>query len=214
MIIVLEGLDCSGKSTQAKLISNQLTQLGINNKWLHFPSLDKDSAFAEATGNLLQGKFGKLSTLNPYLCALVFAANQFSEKDKLIDDKVIILDRYFYSNMAYQAANLPTPAEKEAFTLWLAKAMLSDFTMPKGDLIFYLNVPEQAHQKLLQQKIANKKNDIYEEEWQYQQQVKAEYSRLAKLYNFICVDCGEGENMAAPHLINQRLMPHILKKLE
>jgi dTMP kinase len=218
MIIVLEGLDGSGKSTQGELIVNNLCKLGINSSYKHFPMLKKDNAFGILLSKLLSGDFGKLGALNPYLNAMLFAADQFSGKNEISkNDEVVILDRYFYSNMAYQSANLTSEDEKLELIKWIEQAS-KDFLMPNVDLVFYFDVPESFRKLGLKNKVANDRHDIYEERFDFQQKVTIEYKKLASKYNFVTINCNNSNNsdnhMLGIEEVNKLIMQHIINYME
>ena len=106
-LFVIEGVDGSGKSTQIKLLSEHLISKGHNCEFLHFPRTDAPY-FGELIARFLRGEFGSLNEVDPYLVAMLYAGDRKDASDKikgwLEKRKIVLLDRYTYSNIAYQCA--------------------------------------------------------------------------------------------------------------
>ena len=102
--IVIEGLDGSGKSTQLKLLKKYLDTKNISYKYLHFPRTE-EGIFGDLVARFLRGDLGKIGEVNPYLVGLIYAGDRESAKTEINswidDDKLVIIDRYVYSNMAF-----------------------------------------------------------------------------------------------------------------
>ncbi|NMB50929.1 MAG: thymidylate kinase, partial [Bacteroidales bacterium] len=101
-LIVIEGIDGSGKSTQIKLLKDYLTQRGYRCEFLHFPQTDAPF-FGELISRFLRGEFGTLDKVDPWLVAMLYAGDR-KDASNLIrgwleNGNLVLLDRYTYSNI-------------------------------------------------------------------------------------------------------------------
>lgn len=141
-LIVLEGIDGSGKSSQYRRVCEKLTADGISYYHIVFPRYDKDSS--SLIRMYLSGEFGrKPEDVNAYTAATFFAVDRFaSYKDdwgKLFEDGGIILsDRYTTSNAVHQGSKLPE-SELPYFFEWLSDLEYNKMNLPVPDLVLYLD---------------------------------------------------------------------------
>jgi len=110
MLIVLEGLDGAGKSTQVELVRRMFAQEGVESHFLHFPRFDAP-VYGELIARFLRGELGAVDKVDPYLVALLFAGDRADAAAQLrcwLDaGHAVVLDRYVYSNVGFQCAKLP-----------------------------------------------------------------------------------------------------------
>ena len=108
MLVVLEGLDGAGKSTQVRKLKEYLTQRCGELEYIHFPRYDAP-VYGDLIARFLRGDFGDNDTVHPQLVALLFAEDRHGAapliREALEAGKTVLLDRYVYSNIAYQCAN-------------------------------------------------------------------------------------------------------------
>ncbi len=215
MLIVIEGLDGAGKSLQTKLL---LQALGTYNcHTAHFPT-DHRSLFGAPIAQFLRGELGSLETNHPMMVALLFACDQFAHKSLLTRSGVVILDRYYYSNMAYQVAKLTCLAEKAQMRDWLEQ-VTTFFMLPKPDIAFYLDMPFSFIQKNLQAPrhgehrnyLQGTETDIHEADLTLQQSVAAEYrlltTRFSEFKAIACVD--ETGQVYSPKVVHKSILAHL-----
>lgn len=136
-VIVIEGLDGAGKSTQVNLLKEYLTEQNHSFKYLHFPRVE-DGIFGDLVARFLRGEFGDNKTVNPYLVALIYAEDRQDARDMLHnwinDGNIVILDRYVYSNIAYQCAKLDSESEKEKLRKWILDLEFGYYKLPRPSL--------------------------------------------------------------------------------
>lgn len=198
--IVIEGLDGSGKSTQLKLLKEYLEKEHIAFKYLHFPRTE-DGVFGDLVARFLRGELGNIEQVNAYLVGLIYAGDRNDAKDMinkwLADDNLVIIDRYVYSNMAFQGAKLKSKKEKLALIDWLKKLEYEYYKIPQPELSIFLDVPFSfTTQNLKNQREGENraylkgKEDIHEADLNFQEQVRQEYLGLIKNdEQFICINC-------------------------
>ena len=118
LLIAIEGIDGSGKQTQAKLLELTLKAEGIPVYSTGFPQYD--SWFGSMVGKFLNGDFGPLESVDPHFTALLYAGDRFEAKSRLEaalnDGKVVLVDRYIGSNLAHQVARA-RPEKRAEFSL-------------------------------------------------------------------------------------------------
>ena len=220
MFIVLEGLDGAGKSTQMRLLQSFLTKNNIESEWLHFPRFDAP-VFGELIAKFLRGDFGNVQTVNPYIVGLLFAGDRNDAasiiRNWLKEGKCVLLDRYVYSNIAYQCAKLP-PAERQELRQWILQMEYDYFGIPQPDLTLFLDVPlshvEQkltAHRQGEDRSYLQGKEDIHEASLSLQEQVRAVYlEQPAQDSKFRVINCGDGVKMLPAEIIFKKIQSHII----
>ncbi|MFO7827970.1 MAG: dTMP kinase [Bacteroidales bacterium] len=188
--IVIEGLDGSGKSTQLKMLKNYLEQNNIIYEYLHFPRTDS-RIYGDLISRFLRGELGDINSVNPYLIALIYAGDRNDAKDMitnwLSENKLVIVDRYVYSNIAFQCAKLKSDKEKVKLSQWIKDLEYNYFNLPRPDLNIFLNVPfEFTKHNLSKQRTGddrdylNGKEDIHEKNIDFQNEVRNVYLEEAK----------------------------------
>ena len=162
MLIAIEGIDGSGKRTQAERLAESLGIAGVSTYRMSFPQYGKTKA-AEAVSKYLNGQFGPLKSIPQRLAALLFAEDRFQSRD-ILDSKcrihdIVLVDRYVSSNLAYQGARCPMPA-RNTFIDWLANVEYNMFGMKRADLTVFLDVPAPTSAKLVAKKVAREYTDL------------------------------------------------------
>lgn len=198
--IVIEGLDGSGKSTQLKMLRNYLEQKKIDYEYLHFPRMDSE-IFGDLIARFLRGELGDIHSVNPYLIALIYAGDRNDAKEIinrwLSQDKLVIVDRYVYSNIAFQCAKLDNPEEIERLSDWIKDLEYNYFKIPKPALNIFLNVPfEFTRRNLTKERFGNDrdylkgKDDIHEKDIDFQDKVRNIYlNEVKKDENLKIINC-------------------------
>lgn len=169
MLIVLEGVDSSGKATQTELLAQYLAKKQ-DIMQLTFP--DYESSSSALVKMYLSGAFGTdANAVSPYAASVFYAADRFaSYKSKwgafLKSGGTVICDRYTTSNMVHQAAKLDDINEKNAFLEWLFDFEYNKMGLPIPSLVFFLDMPPLYARKLMANR-ANKftgeqEKDIHE----------------------------------------------------
>ena len=199
-LFVIEGVDGAGKSTQIKMLHDFLTQKGYNCEYMHFPRTDAPY-FGELIARFLRGEFGSLNNVDPYLVAMLYAGDRKDASEIisnwLKEGKIVLLDRYTYSNIAYQCAKLHDVQSQDELMRWILSLEFSHFGIPKPDLNIFLDVPFAFTEKKLSaartgddRNYLNGTRDIHEESLTFQKNVRDIYLRVAQIDERLAlVDC-------------------------
>lgn len=202
MLVVLEGLDGAGKSTQVKKLRAYLESLFGEIEYIHFPRYDAP-VYGELISRFLRGDFGSNETVHPQLVALLFAEDRHgaapSMKNTLAEGRTVLLDRYVYSNIAYQCAKLTDEDEAEGLRNWIFDTEYGNFGLPVPDLNIFLDVPIGfVESKLKSQRGGEDRDylegaqDIHEADIEFQKRVRSIYRRQCELDSkFIRIDCSD-----------------------
>ena len=147
-LIVLDGIDGSGKATQTKLLVEKLKAEGFSVETMDFPQYE-NNFFGQMVRRYLNGEFGPATAVSPYLASVLYAGDRFESseiiKQWLAEGKIVVLDRYYTSNLIHQSAKL-APSELEAFIAWDEKMEFEIFKIPRPNLVIYLHLKaEIAH---------------------------------------------------------------------
>ena len=202
MLVVLEGLDGAGKSTQVKKLRTYLeTTLG-SLEYIHFPRYDAP-VYGDLISRFLRGDFGSNEAVHPQLVALLFAEDRHGAAPgmhkTLLEGGHVLLDRYVYSNIAYQCAKLSDEAEAERLRDWIFNTEYGNFNLPVPDLNIFLDVPIGfVESKLKSQRGGEDRDyleggqDIHEADIEFQKRVRDIYRRQCALDpKFIRIDCSD-----------------------
>ena len=217
MLVVIEGLDGAGKSTQVKLLKTYLESISKHLDYIHFPRYDAP-LYGDLISRFLKGDFGDNETVHPQLVALLFAEDRHGAapfiKSRLEDGGTVLLDRYVYSNIAYQCSKLSSPEEKEELRKWIFETEYKSFNLPIPDLNLFLDVPISFVEKSLNKEregsdreYLDGSQDIHEADINFQKSVKAMYLKQCELdHNFIRIDCSDDNgNMLAAEIIFEKV---------
>ena len=220
MFIVVEGLDGAGKSTQVSRLKEWLRQRG-ELEYIHFPRYDAP-VYGDLIGRFLQGRFGAIDKVHPQLVALLFAEDRHGAapqlREALAAGKTVLLDRYVYSNIAYQCAKLADPAEREELRRWILETEFGPFGLPRPDVNLYLDVPISfVESSLKSQREGGDRaylegaRDIHEADINFQKTVREMYlAQVREDPHFLRVDCSAADgSMLPPDEIFARVIQHV-----
>ena len=209
MLIVLEGLDGAGKSTQVKRLKAYLERRCEALRYIHFPRYEAP-VYGDLIGRFLRGDFGSVESVHPQLVALLFAGDRHDAAPQirrtLREGGTVLLDRYVYSNIAYQCAKLASDQEAEDLREWINNTEYGQFDLPRPDLNIFLDVPIGFVEKSLAAQRGGSdrgylhgRQDIHEADIAFQRRVRDMYRRQAALDpRFIVVDCSDAEGGMLP----------------
>lgn len=218
-LIVLEGVDASGKGTQTKILIDRLKKKGFDVRTKSFPQY-YDSFFGKIIGKYLNGDFGDPTEISPEVSALLYAGDRLEARDELIKwkaaGKIIVLDRYVPSSFGFNRAKIEKDEVKKEFGEWVDKLEYETNKMPKPDLVLFLDVPVNLSQQWIKSKesrkyINGKEKDGYESNNEFLKRVYNEYSHLCETRkNWIRIECTKDDK----GLIVEEISKKILKEVE
>lgn len=207
--IVLEGLDGAGKSTQIKMLQALLAERGMAYKYLHFPRFDVP-VYGELIARFLRGELGAVDRVDPYLVALIYAGDRAAAapmiRKWLDESKFVIVDRYVYSNVAYQCGKVADPAQCAALRDWIVDLEYRHNAIPRPDVSLFLDVPFGFTRRKLEEAregddrgYLKGKKDIHEASLDLQQCVRSVYlAQAAQDPDFKVVECASAAGEMLP----------------
>ena len=222
MLIVLEGLDGAGKSTQVKLLKEYIQNKGEKLEYLHFPRFDAP-VYGDLIAKFLRGDFGAIDQVHPQLVALLFAEDRRDAakqiREWLDDGRCVLLDRYVYSNIAYQCSKIKDKERARELRDWIFELEYNIYKIPRPDVNLFLDVPISFVDKKLKENREGEdreylqgKEDIHEANIQFQIDVRELYLEQSVLDNdFVRVECSGTEGQMLPP---QEIFANIEKALE
>lgn len=226
MFIVLEGLDGAGKSTQIKQLRALLQSRGIESEYVHFPRFEAP-VYGELIARFLRGELGSVESVDPYIVALLFAGDRADMAPQIrqweAEGKVVIVDRYVYSNIGYQCAKIADAEGQQRLKQWILETEYGYYNIPRPDLSIFLDVPFSFTAKSLTEQrtgddraYLNGQSDIHESSLDLQQQVRRVYLEAAKTDACLkVVDCSNSEGgMDSPEGIFARIEALVLPLLK
>ena len=199
-LIVIEGLDGSGKNTQTKLLLGYLNHIGTKNKYVTFPNYDSPSS--SLIKMYLNSEFGSQpNAVNAYAASSFYAVDRFASFKKswekeYREDYIIVCDRYATSNAIYQMCKLPENRWSE-YLNWLSDYEYVKLGLPKPDKVIYLSVPIEVSQSLLTKRYMGNETqkDIHESNLNFLSDCTKAAEYVAKVQNWEKIECTENGAM-------------------
>lgn len=207
-LVVFEGADGSGKTTQSKLLRAELKKRKILHGYVSFPRYES-SLWAKQIRRFLLGEMGQ--RVDPYFSSTLYAGDRLSVRDEICNwldaGKLVVCNRYVGSNIGHMGAKFEKLDEKKKYIDWLERLEYDENKIPKEDLVIYLRVPIKVAQKLMHKR----ELDIHESNIAYQQRVIETYDSYSKSKkNWVVIDCTQNNHIIEPYQIHQKVL-EILK---
>ena len=198
-LIVIEGLDGSGKSTQINLLAEEVKRRGLPYKQIKLPNYDGDSS--ALVKMYLAGTFGKNpEDVNAYAASAFYAVDRFASfktiwKEDYENGSVILADRYTTSNAYHQMIKQPRE-NWDAYIEWLEDFEYNKIGIPKPDLVIYLDMPVEISQKLMTSRYEGNesKKDVHEANVSYLNACREAAAYASEKIGWVRIACSEGEN--------------------
>lgn len=210
-IIVLDGLDGSGKSTQFELLQKFLTKNKIKYKAISFPDYDKPSS--TLVKMYLHGEFGNSAdSVNAYAASSFYAVDRYASfklywEEAYNNGYFILASRYVSSNAIHQMEKLDK-SKWDVYLNWLCDYEYEKLGLPKPDKVIFLDMPVNVSQKLLSKRYNGDegKKDIHESNTDYLDNCRQSALYAAKKMNWDIVRCNDGDNPLSIEKINNELI--------
>ena len=218
-LIVIEGTDGSGKSTQFKRMSEHLQEDGVSFRHIVFPRYSEDSS--ALIRMYLGGQFGSKPTdVNAYAASSFYAVDRFASSKMdwgkwYEDGGVVLSDRYTTSNAVHQASK-EDPENREKFLHWLYDFEYEKLMLPRPDLTIYLDVPTDFTEKMLRhrEQDTNTSADIHEKDMQYLATCREMGRSAAKYYGWRIIQCVKDGQMRSIEDIHEEIYALVKDCLE
>jgi len=218
-LIVIEGTDGSGKSTQFQALTQRLSQEGKEFKTLVFPQYSEPSS--ALIRMYLGGEFGeKPSDVNAYAASAFYAVDRYASYKKgwgqwYDGGGLIVSDRYTTSNAVHQASKEPIHARGE-YLRWLYEFEYDRLGLPRPDLTIYLDVPTEYTEKLLRSREAatNTQADIHEKDMAYLATCRETGRAAAAFYGWTVIKCVRDGVMRSIEDIHNEIYGYVQQCLE
>lgn len=218
-LIVIEGTDGSGKSTQFRMLSEHLKNDNVAFRHLVFPRYDQESS--ALIRMYLGGQFGtKPSDVNAYAASAFYAVDRYASYKMdwgqwYEDGGLVLSDRYTTSNAVHQASKEPA-GSRSSYLQWLYDFEYEKLGLPRPDLTLYLDVPTDFTERLLRsrEQATNTQADIHEKDTQYLATCRETGRSAAAYYGWTVIQCVRDGAMRSIEDIHQEIYQHVKRCLE
>ncbi|MDI3474095.1 MAG: dTMP kinase [Candidatus Woesearchaeota archaeon] len=214
-LIVIEGIDGTGKKTQSNLLIKRLDEEGYKTAYFDFPRYDNPSSWA--IKEFLKGNLGELNQLNPKIISILFAFDRFCASDEIRDaiqqGRIVIANRYTTSNMGHQAAQIKDKEEKDKFLEWIENLEYNVYNLPKPDKVILLKMNPDIADKLIENREnkgkesynKEKSRDLLEKNKEHLVAAQETYLYIANKYKWDIVDCSPNGKLRSPKEIHEEI---------
>ncbi len=210
-LVVLDGLDGSGKSTQLDRLQEYFTQNHINYRQISFPDYGQPSS--ALVSMYLRGEFGDAAdAVNAYAASSFYAVDRYASYKKFWEEdyqagRLILAARYTTSNAIHQMGKLPRE-EWDAYLAWLQDYEYGLLGLPRPDRVIFLDMPLEISQRLLSSRYEGDetKKDIHERDLRYLQTCRESALYAAEKMGWSLVSCGENGQPLPIDTISERLI--------
>ena len=218
-LIVFEGTDGSGKSTQFDLLTKRLEEEGTDFRRLRFPRYDQESS--ALIRMYLGGAFGSdPGVVNAYAASTFYAVDRYASylqdwKQDYEAGSLFLADRYTTSNAVHQGSKMED-ADREAYYGWLYELEYEKMQLPKPDLVILLDMPIELTRQLMRKREndTNTRADIHEQDLSYLEQCRASAKKAADFYGWQVINCAEDGKIRTIEEIHEEVYSIVKKCLE
>ncbi len=212
-IIVIEGVDSTGKYTQATQLVKKLRKNKYKTMMYSFPSYDYyQSALAKM---YLNGEFGtNINCINYKTACAFFAVDRIATYHKILkkeleQGKILILDRYTTSNMVFQAGKFHNKKDIMEAVNWIENFEFNDLGLPRPDAVIYLSLDDKTRNELLEKRSENQKKDIHESDNEYLHHIEKAGKTVATEKGWHIIDCSCAEGIKPIEEISEEIFLYI-----
>lgn len=197
-LLVLEGLDGSGKSTQTEQLAGRLADASVPVRRIKLP--DYDSPSSSLVRLYLGGAFGEdASAVNAYAASSFYAVDRVASflldwKTDYEGDTLVLADRYTSSNPIYQMTKLPEE-EWVTYLAWVEEYEYDRLGLPRPDMVIFLDMPVAISQTMMTGRYEGdeSKKDVHERNVQFLEQCRKAALYTADAWHWNVVSCAEGD---------------------
>ena len=218
-LIVFEGTDGSGKSTQFALLTKHLQALNIDFRTMVFPQYSEPSS--SLIRMYLGGEFGaRPSDVNAYAASAFYAVDRFASYQKVWKEYyqnggLMLSDRYTTSNAVHQGSKEPDET-REDFFRWLYEFEYRHMELPKPDIVIYLDVPTELTGQMLRRRERDTHThaDIHEQNMDYLRLCRKTGLQAAEFYGWTIINCEKNGRMRSIEDIHNEIFHLVQTCLE
>ncbi len=215
-IVVLEGLDACGKSTQTDILIQNLKERGISVGFVRFPGYEKTVA-GRRIAAYLRGEFGEMKHIDPRIVASLYASDrleQIEEIEKLrAENDLLLCDRGVTSNLIYTPARGGKKSEITALEKYVEQLEYDIHGFPRESLVIFLDASMEARAKIHAAK--NRLADLHEADERYLQQVReVALDRCKRDFRWVKIPVDKGGELRRREEIGNEILALVLEKLQ
>lgn len=215
MLVVIEGLDASGKGTQSELLKENLENLGYSVYGISLPNYDDNSS--ALVKMYLAGEMGtNPGDVNAYAASTFYAVDRYASFKKswfkeYESKNFLVANRYTTSNCCHQMTKLDK-SEWDYYTEWLYDFEYNKLQIPKPDLVIFLDMPVEVSQKLLMKRYKGDENkkDIHENDVNYLYHCREAALYAADKLGWKVISCAENEEPRSIEDISKDILKTVL----
>lgn len=211
-LIVIEGLDASGKETQTGRVFDRLQEAGVQTKKVCFPDYESDSS--ALIKMYLAGKFGSdPAAVNAFAASSFYAVDRYASyktqwESFYQEGGLILADRYTTSNMIHQGCKIADLQARSAYLDWLKEYEYGRLGLPQPDLVLFLDMPPAVGMKLMagrHNKAGGETKDIHERSRSYLEETYRTALEVVRQQGWQRISCSDGENPLPVEEIAQQI---------
>lgn len=218
-IIVIEGTDGTGKTTQVALLLKRLRKEKISHTLIDYPRYGLPSAYF--VEQYLKGKYGGPNDVPPEGASLFYALDRFDAKNNIIKHleagKIIVANRYTSSSMGHQGAKIKSRKDRIQYFKWLERLEHEVLGIPKSHTTLVLRVPAAMAQRLIDKKgrreYIRKKRDIHEADLNHLKAAEKSYLDMAEVFGHKLIECTEKGKLLTPVEIHEKIWQTVRKRI-
>lgn len=205
-LIVIEGTDGSGKTTQTELLLLRLKKEGVACESLRFPRYEAN-LFGNLIRECLDGYHGNFLALDPKIASVLYACDRLETMQKirqwLDEGKIVILDRYVSSNQVHQGGKIKDDKDRREFLAWLSRMEFEVLGLMKPDAVIYLDVPFEISKILIENRVGIR--DAADEDWEYLANSKAAGVYMTAKESWENIECAPGGDLLPKEEIHEAI---------
>lgn len=218
-LIVIEGLDGCGKTTQVNLLPEKLKSLGFDSKLISFPDYSDPSS--TLVRMYLGGEFGdKPDAVNGYAASLFYAVDRYASykrhwADYYENGGIVVSGRYVESNAYHQMSKLPE-SEWETYLEWLYETEYEKTAIPRPDAVIFLDMPVEVSTKMVESRYSGdeSKKDIHEKDREYLLACRKAAAFAAKKCGWNVINCADGDKPRSIEDISADILKVVLEAVK